>query len=223
MRLACPVRRMTRLNASPYKFNAIRETFMTPSFFRGIAAALALSTLLAGPALAADEHVAPMKQLAAAKVSAWAKDPVVIEAIKAQNAKHASLSQADIDKMDKTWRAEVKSGGPMIQSVLDNKLSAFLKKVKADAAGLYAEIFVMDDKGLNVGQSDVTSDYWQGDEAKWKETYSVGPDAVHISKISTDESSQTLQSQLSMAIADPVSGKVIGAVTVGVNVEQLGQ
>ena len=38
----------------------------------------------------------------------------------------------------------------MTQSVLGNALSGYLKKVKGDS------------KGLNVGQSDVTSDYWQG-------------------------------------------------------------
>jgi hypothetical protein len=79
----------------------------------------------------------------------------------------------------------------------------------------------MDAKGLNVGQSDLTSDYWQGDEAKWKKTYLVGPKAMHVGGVKTDQSTQTLQSQLSMAVVDPASGKVIGAVTVGVNVEQL--
>ena len=107
--------------------------------------------------------------------------------------------------------------------LLSNALSSYLKTVKAVSQGLYTEIFVMDNKGLNVGQSDVTSDYWQGDEAKWKKTYKVGPQAMHIGKVKTDESTQTLQSQLSLSIADPDSGQVIGAVTVGVNVEQLGQ
>lgn len=191
---------------------------------RSSAAALALTAFVSGPALAADEHVAPMKELAATKVAAWAADPQVIAAINAQNVKHASISQGEIDKMDKTWRAEVKSGGgAMTKTVLSNALSGYLKKVKANGAGLYTEIFVMDNKGLNVGQSDTTSDYWQGDEAKWKKTYSMGPKAVHVGKISTDESSQALQSQLSMAITDPATGKVIGAVTIGINVDQLGE
>lgn len=194
------------------------------SHFRATVAALALTAVFAGPAAADNEHVEPMKALASSKVKAWATDPVVIAAINAQNTAHASLGQADIDGMDKAWRGEVKGGGgAMTAKTLGNSLSAYLKKIKAASAGLYTEIFVMDNKGLNVGQSDLTSDYWQGDEAKWQKTYSVGPDALHIGKISTDESSQALQSQLSMAISDPATGKVIGAITVGVNVEQLGQ
>ena len=109
----------------------------------------------------------------------------------------------------------------MTKAVLGNELSAYLKKVKAESEGLYTEIFVMDNKGLNVGQSDVTSDYWQGDEAKWQKTYSVGPNTIHVGKVSTDESSQALKSQLSMTISDPATGKAIGAITVGVNVEML--
>ena len=197
---------------------------MFASRIRTIFAAVALSALVAAPAAAENEHVAPMKALASGKVKTWVADPIVIAAIRAQNAAHASLTQDDIDRLDKTWRNEVKAGGgDMTKKTLANQLSAYLKKVKTEGQGLYTEIFIMDNKGLNVGQSDMTSDYWQGDEAKWQQTFSVGADAIHIGKIAVDESSQILQSQLSLAIADPDTGKVIGAVTVGINVEQLGQ
>ena len=109
----------------------------------------------------------------------------------------------------------------MIDKVLGNELSKFLKTVKEQSNGLYTEIFVMDNKGLNVGQSDTTSDYWQGDEAKWKKTYMVGPKAIHVGKVKEDESTQMLQAQTSIAIVDPKTKAVIGAVTIGVNVEQI--
>ena len=90
------------------------------------------------------EHVAPMKELAGSKVAGWAASPVVIATTNAQNTKYASLAQGDVDKMDKTWRAEVKSGGGAItKSVLGNELSGYLKKVKGDSKGLYTEIFVL--------------------------------------------------------------------------------
>ena len=79
----------------------------------------------------------------------------------------------------------------------------------------------MDNRGLNVGQSDVTSDYWQGDEAKWKKTFLVGPGAMIIDDVELDESTQTFQSQLSMSITDQATGEVIGAITVGVDVEAI--
>lgn len=163
-----------------------------------------------------------LAKLVEAELRAPLSDPVVIEAIKAQNTAHASLSQADIDRLDKQWRAETKATDkPLITKTMTNALSAYLVKLKKEAKGLYTEIFVMDDKGLNVGQSDVTSDYWQGDEAKWQKTFSVGPAAIFVDKIEKDESTQMLQSQVSFAIVDPAGKKVIGAVTVGINVDEL--
>ena len=79
----------------------------------------------------------------------------------------------------------------------------------------------MDNKGLNVAQSVETSDYWQGDEAKWQQTYSVGPDALHISEVEFDDSTGFYQSQASLAIKDPATNEVIGAVTFGINVQNL--
>ena len=179
-------------------------------------------TILATSAIAADSHVEPMTEFANNSARAWIADPMVIAAVKAQNEKHASLSQDQIDSLDKKWRAETKSSKrPMVNRVLATELSRKLLGIKNEAQGLVTELFVMDNKGLNVGQSDVTSDYWQGDEDKWQKTYLVGPDAIFVDEIEMDESTQTFQSQLSLPIVDPENGTVIGAVTVGVNVDEL--
>lgn len=176
---------------------------------------------LAAPAMAQDIEQ-PMREFADAQVKAWLADPVVVDAVKAQNAANAGLTQEQIDALDTAWRAEVDAGAtPTADAILANALSQFLAKLKADSQGLITEIFVMDAHGLNVGQSDVTSDYWQGDEAKWQETYAKGADAVHIGEVEKDESTQTLQSQLSLPIVDPASGEVIGAVTLGIDVDAL--
>lgn len=79
----------------------------------------------------------------------------------------------------------------------------------------------MDNHGLNVGQSEITSDYWQGDEAKWQKTFLAGAGSMHISEVEQDEFTQTYQSQLSLPVIDPASGAVIGVITIGTNVEAL--
>lgn len=185
---------------------------------------LTAAFILASPAVVSAEgmHVAPIKAYVAENVDGWLADPVVVEAVKAQNAAHADIGQADIDRMDSDWREQTAaSEKPMIDEVLANDLSAFLKQRKEESGGLISEVFVMDNKGLNVGQSDVTSDYWQGDEAKFEKSFGAGPDAIFVDEIEEDESSQTLQSQVSKTIVDPQSGEAIGAVTVGVNVDNL--
>lgn len=187
------------------------------------AAGIAASLLLSSASVQAEENefAAPIKEFVNSKVMPWLSSPEVIEAIKAQNSKTASWSDEDISKMDKQWRAEVDaSSKPLIDSVLKNKLSAFLAKKKEETQGMVTEMFVMDAKGLNVGQSDVTSDYWQGDEAKWKKTFKVGPTAIFIDKVEKDESTQTFQSQVSVSIKDE-NGNAIGAITLGINVDSL--
>lgn len=178
--------------------------------------------VLATSAWAVEPHVAPMTDFAKTEVVNWIKTDVVISAIKDQNQKYANLAQADIDTLDKTWRAETSaSDRPMINAVLASELSQFLATIREKSDGLVTEIFVMDNKGLNVGQSDITSDFWQGDEAKWQKTYLAGPDAIFVDGVEQDESTQAFQSQLSMSIVDPQTGDVIGAITVGVNVDAI--
>lgn len=185
-------------------------------------AAIYAGLALAATAWAAGPHEVPIREFAKSTVQDWISNPAVIKAIKNQNARHADLSQADIVAMDKKWRAETASvKRPMIDRVLSNELSRFLAKVRKDQHGIVTEVFIMDNRGLNVGQSDVTSDYWQGDETKWKKTYLVGPDAMIIDEVELDESTQTFQSQLSMSITDEATGKVIGAITVGIDVEAI--
>lgn len=180
------------------------------------AGALLLTTLSA----TADEMSDKLAAHGRGEFPVWLNNATVVDAVRAQNAKNAAITESEIDVRDKQWRAETKSGsGPLIDATLNNALSAYLKKVKEDGQGLYTEIFVMDNKGLNVGQSDVTSDYWQGDEAKWQKTFKIGAEAVHVSEVEQDESTQAFQAQVSMPIVD--GGEVIGAVTVGVNVDAI--
>jgi len=194
---------------------------MSSNLMKGIVCGIA-GTLFASAAWASDAHVAPMTDFAKNTVKQWISDNTVIQAVKAQNAKHAGLSQADIDNMDKDWRSQTDaSSKPMIDAVLGNALSQFLQQQQGAAGGVVTEIFVMDNRGLNVGQSEITSDFWQGDEAKWQKTYQAGADALFIDEVEMDESTQAFQSQLSMSIVDPASGEVIGAITVGINIDAL--
>ncbi|WP_184466423.1 hypothetical protein [Rhizobium esperanzae] len=174
-----------------------------------------------GVSMAQDAKLAPIADYVTSDIKPWLNDPAIIEAIKAQNAANANLSQGDIDALDKKWRAEVDgSDHSMIDGVLGNALSKFLQEKKAASNGKIAEIFVMDAKGLNVGQSDPTSDYWQGDEGKFQKSFGAGKDAVFVDEIEKDESTQALQSQASVTISDD-KGTPIGAITVGVNVDAL--
>ncbi|SFJ88834.1 type IV pili methyl-accepting chemotaxis transducer N-terminal domain-containing protein [Jannaschia pohangensis] len=164
----------------------------------------------------------PLEVYARTELAEWLTDPALIEALRAQNSQNADLSEADIIALDQQWRAEAAAGdGPLIAKLLNDPVSQWLAQQQTATAGFVTEVFVMDNKGLNVAQSVETSDYWQGDEAKWQQTYSVGPDALHISDVEFDDSTGFYQSQASLPIQDPDTGAVIGAVTFGINVQNL--
>lgn len=178
---------------------------------------------LGAVAIAADNEFAePLTALAKGELRQIAEDPALVAAIMAQNAMTASYDAAKIDALDKQWRAEVDAAAkPLIDATLSNDASKYLAKVQADSAGKYTEIFATDAKGLNAAQSTVTSDYWQGDEDKFTQTFSVGADAVFLGDVEQDESTQTFQSQVSITITDPATGMPIGSITAGIDLSTL--
>lgn len=164
----------------------------------------------------------PLEAFARNELSKWLSDPALLDALRAQNVAHEGLSEDEVIALDQQWRAEADSGdGPLISEVLSHPVSTWLLDQQNATAGFVTEVFVMDNLGLNVAQSAVTSDYWQGDEAKWQETYRLGNDALHISEVEFDDSTGYYQSQASMTITDPDTGEAIGAITFGVNVQSL--
>ncbi|WP_298975162.1 hypothetical protein [uncultured Roseobacter sp.] len=161
-----------------------------------------------------------MKAFVDSEVMGWAQDAQVIDAINAQNTQTAGASAAQIEEWDTQWRGEVGADSqPLISDVMGRPLSVFLGEQVAASGGRITEIFVMDAMGLNVAASDVTSDYWQGDEDKHAKTYGVGAGAVFVDEVEFDESTQSYQGQVSVALTDPATGEVIGAMTIGLNAE----
>ena len=184
-----------------------------------VAAGLAL-TALAAPTLA-NEYEPAMRDFFETEVSSWTSNSVLVDAINSQNASTLSYDQARIDALDQAWRAEVGTDGPTITPVLNNAAAEVLRDIVEASGGRVTEIFVMDGVGLNVAASATTSDYWQGDEAKFQKTHGMGPGSVHYGEVEFDESSQQYQGQISVTIVDPATGEAIGAMTVGVDAESL--
>lgn len=150
----------------------------------------------------------------------WITDPVIIYAIKEQNELLRGLSPLQIKRLDKSW-IDDGAFGELVLEMLDRQASIIARERRENSAGVVNEIIVMDANGLNVAISDRTSDYYQGDEAKWIETYLKGPDAVHVGELEFDESTQKVQTQVSLSVTDPETGEVIGAVTLGISLEEL--
>ncbi|MEM9268168.1 MAG: type IV pili methyl-accepting chemotaxis transducer N-terminal domain-containing protein, partial [Pseudomonadota bacterium] len=131
----------------------------------------------------------PLEAYATETLARWLNEPQMVISLREQNQQHADLDAAAIEAMDQTWRAERKSGDhQIIAEMMQRPLSRILKMYQDGTGGLVTEVFVMDNKGLNVGQSEITSDLWQGDEAKWQETFGEVQGTMHVSDVEFDES-----------------------------------
>ncbi len=168
--------------------------------------------------VSAVDYQTAMQSFVESEVRQWAQDPLLIQAVTAQNALTGGFDASRISQLDEQWAAELGiAAKPLVSSVVDSAAAEFLRAKLADSGGAIFEAFVMDAQGLNVAASGITSDYWQGDEAKFRNNYKVGSDAIDYSEVEFDESSQQYQAQISFSLTDPSSGVVIGAITLGVN------
>jgi hypothetical protein len=139
-----------------------------------------------------------------------AADPELVKAVQAKN--QSGESEADILKKDKEWQANQRY--PLRQELTSNACAARLKKMLAGEP-IVVEAFLMDNKGALVCATRETSDYWQGDEAKWQNTYADGK-PVFIDQPALDMSSNAFGVQLSVLVKD--GGKAAGALTLTLKV-----
>jgi hypothetical protein len=139
-------------------------------------------------------------------------------ALAKSNYRNMNLDAQEILAQDDRWRAEIGTGRPeLIGHISSAAASASLRALVEGSGGRITEIIVMDATGLNAAISNVTSDYWQGDEAKFLETFPQGAGAIHQGEIEFDESANTYQRQISMTLVDPIMRTPVGAVTFGID------
>ena len=153
--------------------------------------------------------------LANSTFAAIGSDPVLVDAVKAENAKGKSM--ADIEAMDAKWKAHAGVADYM-QAIMDSPAGKYLAQLR-DSQPYYVELFLMDNQGANVAMSDKTSDYWQGDEAKFQKSFNNGAGAVFVDEVEFDKSAQAYLCQVSVPIMD--GGQAIGAITFGIDVDKV--
>ncbi len=176
---------------------------------------LLTALVIANIQIAAQDQMEKVKQFTNATLVNMISATELVSAIESQNAKGVSLDK--IKEIDEKWMA-TSGEDEFIKSLLSNKCSKYLNSLRTEQP-ILVEIFAMDNKGALVGSSNKTSDYWQGDEDKFTKSYNNGNGEIHYGKISFDESTQAYVIQVSIPVKK--SGKTIGAVTFGVDVEKI--
>jgi|YelNatPaOPRAMG01_1025707.scaffolds.fasta_scaffold200046_1 C4-dicarboxylate-specific signal transduction histidine kinase len=174
-----------------------------------------LASLLAvsGAAFSAEKAPAAIVEFAQNELMRWGENPVIVKAVKDQNARGMTLEE--IQALDERW---VKTPGvaDFMKPYLENECAQELQKLQSSAP-YFAEIFVTDNQGGLVAATGKTSDYWQGDEAKFTECFKGEEGVLYISDVEFDESTQTYSVQISVPVRE--EGKVIGVIVVGIDVD----
>ena len=169
--------------------------------------------LAIGIGSASGQETAPREvlELARTQVMALGRDPVIVVAVRAENAKGKTLAQ--IRDLDRKWIAT-----PGIADFMDALISSecgdHLREIQTRYE-YFAELFVMDRQGALVASTDKTSDYWQGDEPKFIESYNQGRGGLRISDVQFDESSQAYVVHVSVPVRD--GNRIIGALTAAID------
>lgn len=174
-----------------------------------------LVVAFAGLAVAGEKVPQKVIDLAHSKLVNLGTDPVIVKAVIAENSKGKTLSQ--IQEMDKRWTA-TPGVADYMQDLMDSECGRHLRSIQKGAP-YYAEIFVMDNQGAIVAMTDKTSDYWQGDEAKFKKSFNGGTGNVHIGEVEFDDSTQAYLVQVSVPVRD--GDKVVGAITIGIDLDKI--
>mgnify|MGYP003581181447 FL=1 len=179
---------------------------------------LLASIVLFGSAIAAHAQSAgdTQKLLSdeAARLQAWGSDPVLVAAVKAQNAKRVSAAQ--VKALDEQWTAG--TADALVKQITTGACADHVRTVVADGHA-HGETFVMDHQGALVCATAKTTDYWQGDEAKWQRAFNEGKGAVFIDRPKFDDSPAQRLAQISVPVLE--KGVAIGAITVGVSLDKL--
>jgi hypothetical protein len=174
-----------------------------------------LMALVASPKVSFAQTPSPaaVKQVAYARVAlahTIASDPEIRKAVAAKNAQ--GETQAAIERKDAEWIASAGQRKALTGSPCAERLR---KMTGADP--LVVEAILMDEHGANVCISRETSDYWQGDEAKWQKAFVEGRDPF-VDEPAFDASAATYAIQLSVPVTE--GSRRIGALTLTLKVRK---
>jgi hypothetical protein len=142
-------------------------------------------------------------------ITAWAAEPVVVEAVKAHN---ASLPAEQAALTQEKWKA-LNVLDPQVREFTKNPAGLFLKSKKSEAV---TEAFISDAAGCKVAFMAKPSNWCHKGKAK-HDVPMTGKNwqgAVEV-----DESSGVQQLQVSVPVLD--AGKPIGSLVVGLNILKL--
>ena len=156
----------------------------------------------------------------------YSKTDIVQKTILKSNQEFGELEdiQEYITHQEDEWRSvPLESITPFMQSLISNELSEDIRKNFVDKINpktghsVFAEVFLTNEYGANIGQSGKTTDYRQDDEDWWQKAKVNG---ISIGKTEYDESAKTDVIPIGIKITDE-NGKFIGVLKAPLSISSI--
>ena len=156
-----------------------------------------------------DPAVAAKVQAKVTEVKTWASDPILVDAVLAQN---TALPEAYAAMTQEKWKA-LTILDPFVRSFAKNPAGLFLKSRKADWV---SEAFLSDAKGFKVAFLSKPTNWCHAGKAKHDQPFAG---QVWQGPVELDES--TGLQQLQVAVPVLKDGAPVGVLTVGISLSKL--
>jgi ABC-type amino acid transport substrate-binding protein len=136
-------------------------------------------------------------------------------------------SFTDVMTQDSMWQALAPFAATRLADrILDLEGSRTLHGWKVAQDGVVTEAMIMNNMGTLAAMSRLTTDYWQGDEAKFRKVLDAtrqghrGMDALYISPIRYDASTSRFQVTVSAPVGPITDGVPLGVLMLGLDAEE---
>lgn len=157
------------------------------------------------------------------EIQAYSTDELAKEQISLSNAHFENVPNLDfyIEQVESEWSSEGNIITPLISQLSGNELARGLRSrqdfyLNKYGYSLLAEMFVTNKFGVNIAQTNKTTDYYQADEEWWQCAKQNG---LFVSDIKYDESSGTFSYDIGVRIND-ANGSFIGVVKAVINSQE---
>ena len=182
-----------------------------------------LNSCMAGHLALSDEEERRIRALSESLISE-VSSALDIPQIIASGPRQESFT--DVMTQDSMWQALAPFASTQLADrILDLAGSRTLHGWKAAQGGLVTEVMIMNSMGTLAAMSQLTTDYWQGDEAKFQRVLDAtrqgleGMEALYISPIHYDASTSRFQVTVSAPVSPISDGVPLGVLTLGLDAE----
>ncbi|WP_100550512.1 cache domain-containing protein [Caedibacter taeniospiralis] len=143
----------------------------------------------------------------------------ILHTLKRANVRLAEETPLSIERYQSLDQSMQKSRDTFnVQLLLYNACAIELKQFQAEHSA-FVEIFVTDLSGMNVCQTNMTTDFYQADERWWQQAYNEGKGKICYGEISYDASAAEIVAPIYMPIYE--KHKLIGLAKALVSIHDL--